>query len=236
MIWFLRTKTRRLAERLLVYTQQKACGCIVAAANIKHLISNSCKMNRLRISHHLECQPWARREMWRSSLSHWKIWAWQQLFCREALQSVLVKHEIFVQNEQEHAVHTNSASLQKVPCLLRFRTDPTLAEARLKKALENKDVVNVGYVAGQISSLAIRDPDDGWEVYATDALHVPTLTDSVGIDLKATFWRNGYLVFPGLLAEEARNNNNLGLVLLKRTSCAFVVGGLGTSIHSHILT
>lgn len=105
---------------------------------------------------------------------------------------------------------------RKVPCLLRFRTDPTLAEARLKKALENKDVANVGYVAGQISSLAIRDPDDGWEVYATDALHVPTLTDSVGIDLKTTFWRNGYLVFPGLLAEEAsRNNNNLGLVLLK---------------------
>lgn len=34
MIWFLRTKTRRLAERLLVYTQQKACGCIVT--NIKH--------------------------------------------------------------------------------------------------------------------------------------------------------------------------------------------------------
>ncbi len=85
----------------------------------------------------------------------------------------------------------------------------------MKKALENKDFVNVGYVAGQISGLAIRDPDDGWEVYATDALHVPTLTDSVD-DLKATFWRNGYLVFPGLLAEEAsRNNNNLGLVLLK---------------------
>jgi len=85
----------------------------------------------------------------------------------------------------------------------KFRTDPTLAEARLKKALENEDVVNVGYVAGQISGLAIRDPDDGWEVYATDALHVPTLTDSVD-DLKATFWRNGYLVFPGLLAEEAK--------------------------------
>ena len=55
---------------------------------------------------------------------------------------------------------------------------------------------------GEITGVAIHDSDCGWEVYATDALHVPALTDSSD-DLKASFWRNGYLVFPGLLSEEA---------------------------------
>jgi len=86
----------------------------------------------------------------------------------------------------------------------KFSEDPDLAEARLKKALENKDTVNVGYVDGQMSGVAIRDPNHGWEVYATNALQVPALTDSAE-DLMATFWRNGYLVFPGLLADEAQS-------------------------------
>ena len=60
-------------------------------------------------------------------------------------------------------------------------------------------------VDGQISGVAVRDPDRGWEVYATNALQVPFLTDSTE-DLKANFWRNGYLVFPGLLADEAGNS------------------------------
>ncbi|CAK8999554.1 unnamed protein product [Durusdinium trenchii] len=91
----------------------------------------------------------------------------------------------------------------------KFRAEPNLAEGRLKSALENKELVNVGVDGAGICGVAFRDPKYGWEVYSTDPLCVPALvkdtiaTATLADDQKSTFWRDGYLVFPGMLAKEA---------------------------------
>lgn len=96
---------------------------------------------------------------------------------------------------------------------LRFRAEPNLAEGRLKSALENKELVNVGVDGAGICGVAFRDPKYGWEVYSTDPLCVPALvkdtiaTATLADDQKSTFWRDGYLVFPGMLAKEVQGSS-----------------------------
>ena len=88
---------------------------------------------------------------------------------------------------------------------LRFR-EPNLAESYLKRALEKKELVNVGVAGDEVCGIAFWDADNGWEVYSTESLCVPELVKDrscLADDQKSTFWRDGYLVFPGLLAAEA---------------------------------